>query len=79
MGGVFLSLCRIRRYRRESHAHNTERNEKLFEKKAKKQIKVGTWEYRQLQDYRKRESGWGKALVFHFTSLSTKKKTLPSN
>jgi hypothetical protein len=52
---------------------------KKQKKQTKKQIKVGTWEYRQLQDYRKRESGWGKALVFHFTSLSTKKKTLPSN
>jgi hypothetical protein len=51
----------------------------LFEKKAKKHIKVGTWEYRQIQDYRKRESGWGKALVFYFTILSTKKNLLPSN
>jgi hypothetical protein len=57
----------------------TEKNEKLFEKKAKKQIQVGTWEYRQIQDCRKRESGWEKALIFYFTSLSTKKKIYPSN
>jgi len=56
-----------------------ERNEKLFEKKAKKHIKVGTWEYRQIQDYRKRESGWGKALILYFTSLSTEKKIRPTN
>jgi hypothetical protein len=34
---LFVEFCR---YRRHSHAHNTERNGKLFEKEAKKEIKV---------------------------------------